>query len=88
MESDFRNFAEFNKNQVEESVRPVHKIMQENNLKRPPKAMVKAPSKDLKAEPREPTLGEVLSQAVIEINSKVDISRDAYMSQSMMYQSF
>ena len=34
MESDFRNFAEFNKNQVEESIRPVKEIMQANNLKK------------------------------------------------------
>ena len=41
MESDFRHFAEFNKNQVEESVRPVYKIMLENNLKRPSKVQTK-----------------------------------------------
>ena len=34
MESDFRNFAEFNNNQVEESIRPVKEIMQANNLKK------------------------------------------------------
>ena len=34
MESDFRNFAEFNKNQVEESIRPVKEIMQANNLRK------------------------------------------------------